>query len=119
MAKVTPEAPDHLTMRLFAPGMSLLHRAGLGGLACTLKAMETEFPSGSPPWEIEPQSVTLRFGKPEKAGRYLKQLFEFAFDIRKDGLIRLPGQYAGEPSAAVLADLQAGLKSVTFKSLTV
>ena len=26
-------APDHLTMQLFAPGMSALHRAGLGGLA--------------------------------------------------------------------------------------
>ena len=33
MAKVAkPVAPDHLTMALFTPGMTALHRAGLGGL---------------------------------------------------------------------------------------
>lgn len=122
--------PDHLTMQLFAPGMSLLHRAGLGGLACTLKAMEKTDSSGervvpdsklpapfdrdTPPWEITDDSVTLRFGKPEKAEKYLKTLFEFAFDIgKKDGLIRLPGQFNSDPSAAVLADLQQGL-TLTF-----
>lgn len=128
MAKVArPPAPDHLTMRLFAPGMSLLHRAGLGGLACTLRAMEElhrevrlpktklpgPFKDDRPPWEIEPQSVTLHFGRPENAEEYLKKVFAFAFAIRKDGLIRLPGQFATEPSAAVLADMQAGL-TLTF-----
>src|SRR4051794_19882212 len=121
------DAPDHLTMRLFAPGMSLLHRAGLGGLACTLKAMEKQFADGlvaktklpapfdgeNPPWQIDETSVTLRFGKPENAGKYLEKLFAFAFGIRKDGLISLPGQYASEPSAAVLADLQLGF-TLTF-----
>ena len=95
-------APDHLTMKLFAPGMSALHRAGLGGLACTLKAMERQFANGQlaksklpapfidgqPPWEIDEHSVTLKFGKPEQAGEYLRKLFEFAFAVRKDGLIR-------------------------------
>lgn len=123
MAKVKSEAPDHLTMNLFAPGMSPLHRAGLGGLACTLAAMErlfktdqlrpeklpAPFDGDRPPWEIDERTVTLRFGKPEKAGDYLKKLFAFGFDIRNDGLICLPGQYDGEPSGAVLADLQAGL----------
>ncbi len=114
-------------MRLFAPGMSVLHRAGLGGLACTLNAVEDRHRSGllrperlpapfegdKPPWEIDEQSVTLRFGKPENAGEYLRKLFEFAFQIRKDGLISLPGQFQGELSAAVLADLQLGL-TLTF-----
>src|SRR5262249_49425259 len=123
----TVPAPDHLTMNLFAPGMSMLHRAGLGGLACTLKAMETNyhadklaasklpapFDGDMPPWEIKPQSVTLRFGKPENAGNYLKKLFAFAFGLRKDGLISLPGQFEFEPAAAVLADLQSGL-TLTF-----
>lgn len=130
MATVTkPPASAHLTMNLFAPGMSALHRAGLGGLACTLKAMERQFKNGllllskdklpapfngdTPPWEIDEQSITLKFGKPEKAGEYLKKLFGFAFGIRKDGLISLPGQYDSEPSAAVLADLQAGF-TLTF-----
>lgn len=122
-----PTAPDHLTMSLFAPGMSALHRAGLGGLACTLHKMEQQyqndsvkaarlpasFVDGMPPWEITAQSITLRFGKPQKAGDYLKSLFEFAFSIRKDGLICLPGQHDIEPSTAILADLQAGL-TLTF-----
>src|SRR5207245_7706893 len=108
---ITPAAPDHLTMTLFAPGMSALHRAGLGGLACTLKAMERQFKNGllpknklpapfsgaTPPWNIDGQSVTLRFGKPENAEEYLKKLFGFAFAIRNDGLISLPGQYDSEP----------------------
>jgi CRISPR-associated protein Cas8a1/Csx13 len=122
-----PGAPDHLTMNLFAPGMSALHRAGLGGLACTLKALERHFANGlvkadalpapfvdgNPPWEIEADRVTLRFGKPENAGEYLRKMFAFAFQIRTDGLIALPGQYQTTPSAAVLADLQAGL-TLTF-----
>jgi CRISPR-associated protein Cas8a1/Csx13 len=128
MAKVTkPPSPDHLTMNLFAPGMSALHRAGLGGLACTLKAMERQFKDGLlpktklpapfvddvPPWVMDEQTLTLHFGKPENAGNYLKKLFGFAFGIRKDGLISLPGQYDAEPAAAVLADLQAGF-TLTF-----
>jgi len=48
MAKVKekPPSPDHLTMSLFAPGMSALHRAGLGGLACTLHAMQRSHKNG-------------------------------------------------------------------------
>ncbi len=127
MAKATKRLPDSLTMRLFAPGMSLMHRAGLGGLACTLKAIERQyaagllrpeklpgpFVDGRPPWEIDDQSVTLRFGESEGAGTFLRKLFEFAFDIRDDGLIWLPGQYQSEPPTAALADLQAGL-TLTF-----
>lgn len=126
-ANPKPAAPDYLTMNLFAPGMSAVHRAGLGGLACTLKAMERHYDAGllkasklparldgdDHPWEIDEQSITLRFGKPEKVGEYLRKLFEFAFSIRKDGLIWLPGQHDIEPSTAILADLQAGL-TLTF-----
>ena len=122
-----PAGADHLTMRLFAPGMSALHRAGLGGLACTLKAMERQFESGllsesklpaplvdgTAPWEVDEQSVTLRFGEPEKTASYLQRLFQFAFAIRKDGLIELPGQHLAEAITPVLADLQLGL-TLTF-----
>ncbi len=113
MAKQQFAAPDRLTMNLFAPGMTAIHRAGLGGLACTLNKMAPQFPIGAVPWELSSQSITLLFGKPELAGEYLKRLFAFAFNVRDDGLISLPGQYDVEPSAAVLADLQAGL-SLTF-----
>ncbi len=116
-------APYPLTMNLFAPGMSALHRAGLGGLACTLKAMERHhkagliaddklpapFVDGKPSWGIDSQSVTLKFGKPEAASEYLEKLFAFAFQIR-DGLIYLPGQYGDvPPSLAVRAEMQTAL----------
>ncbi|OWK34208.1 type I-MYXAN CRISPR-associated Cas8a1/Cmx1 [Fimbriiglobus ruber] len=122
MAKVTKApAPDHLTMGLFGPGMSLLHRAGLGGLACTLRAMEREQGDRVPTvsggdalaWDVTEQTVSLRFGRPENAAELLKRLFAFAFTVRKDGLISLPGQYDIEPPAAILADLQSGL-TLTF-----
>ena len=125
MAKVTkPAAPDHLTMNLFAPGMTALHRAGLGGLACTLKALERQHENGQLcsgrlpgqvqdgpyPWDITDDSVTLKFGKPEYSGDYLKKLFAFGFAVTKSGLIYLPGQHHRdeEPSDAILADLQNG-----------
>ncbi|HVX14816.1 MAG TPA: type I-MYXAN CRISPR-associated Cas8a1/Cmx1 [Pirellulales bacterium] len=128
MAKVSKAtSPDHLTMQLFTPGMSALHRAGLGGLASTLKSIERMHASGQlsdaklpgpmvggdPPWVIEPTSVTLHFGEPERAAAYLKRLFTVAFSIRRDGLIFLPGQFDSEPGAALLADLQSGL-ALTF-----
>src|SRR5262245_17337685 len=78
-------APAHLTMRLDGPGMSALRRAGLGGLASTLIAMERQHATGllredrlpapfagsQPPWAITADAVTLRFGEPEKAGGFL------------------------------------------------
>lgn len=124
MAKtVRPTSPDTLEMKLFAPGMSALHRAGLGGLACTLKALERRYeykllkadklpgPAADCkyPWMVTEDTIILRFGKPEKAKAYLEKLFAFAFSIRRDGLISLPGQYESEPATGVLADLQSGL----------
>ena len=113
MAKVAkPAAPDHLTMTLFAPGMTAMHRAGLGGLACTLKAMERQHKADllrtnkllpGPvaddvyPWDITDDAVTLRFGKPTHARDYLKKLFAFAFSITPSGLIYLPGQHRSQP----------------------
>lgn len=116
--------PDYLKMDLFAPGMTALHRAGLGGLACTLKYIERARRDGTlrddeipgapwredlPPWEIGRQSVTLRFDQPSCAGEFLQRLFAIAFATRA-GLIRLPGQYGTtEPPRTVLAELQNAL----------
>lgn len=87
---------DHLPMQLFAPGMTVLHRAGLGGLACTLNyikkahsqgaLLDEEVPGGPwmdgrEPWDVGEQSITLRFGRPENAREYLKRLFSVAFQI--------------------------------------
>jgi hypothetical protein len=119
------EGQSELRLELFAPGMSLLHRAGLGGLACTLKAMERQYADGLlaktklpapfdgniPPWVIDETSVTLKFGRPKKAGEYLKKLFKFAFQVM-EGIIFLPGQYDNvPPSQVVLSALQDGIQN--------
>jgi len=128
MAKVTTEYPKTLTMNLFAPGMSMLHRAGLGGLACSLRAMERDvkkkklpenlraggkWPEGQPPWTISEQSIALDFGEAENAADWLKALFAYSFDLKED-LFFLPGQYGSvAPSHPVRAYLQQGI-TLTF-----
>lgn len=120
------DRPATLTLDLFAPGMTLLHRAGLGGLACTLRYIERAYASGQlrgkdlpggpwrdgPPWEVTHRTVRLDFGDPSSAREYLTKLFATAFRITDD-LIDLPGQYETLPALAVRAELQAGL-TLTF-----
>jgi len=117
-----PQPASQLRLNLFGPGMTPLHRAGLGGLACTLRYIEKQYKAGAlsdrevpghwsdkkPPWHIDAHSITLDFSEPKRAEGYLKRLFKLAFGL-KDGLIHLPGQYHLEPSQAVRAELQAGL----------
>jgi len=115
--------PTTSTMRLFDPGMSSIHRAGLGGLACTLRYIERTYRDGDlrekdvpgapwidgkPPWEIKPLQITLDFGNPRDAGSFLERLFACAFCL-KEKLIYLPAQHRTEPSIEVLAELQRGL----------
>jgi CRISPR-associated protein Cas8a1/Csx13 len=108
-----------IEMDLFAPGMTAIHRAGLGGLVCTLNYIERarcggildqeEIPGH---WELDERRVRLDFESPENARVYLQKLFSIAFQL-KDGLIYLPGQYDHEPSLAVRAELQSGM-TTTF-----
>lgn len=85
---------DELTLELFEPGMSALHRAGLGGLAATLAVLDKDKQAdksfGS--WTIEPDRVVLRWEGEDGARRFLRGLFDYGFQVR-DGLIHLPGQY--------------------------
>lgn len=127
-ATVKTKAPSILTLNLFAPGMSMLHRAGLGGLACSLKAMERDVrakqwkavdcPGGKwtnekPPWMITEQSITLEFGEAENAAEWLKALFLYSFQTKED-LFFLPGQYQKTPpSHPIRAYLQQGI-TLTF-----
>lgn len=104
-----------IRLELFGPGMTPLHRAGLGGLACTLQAWQRSLEAGSETswefplrFEIEADSLTLHMPGGAHGEGALRQLFEFAFQITADGLIFLPGQFTAEPEPAVLADLQAG-----------
>lgn len=125
--KANPIVPFHpvaLTMHLCGPGMSPLDRAGLGGLACSLRYIERAFANGDldddqvpggpwanglPPWDIEPSSITLRFGIAEAAGEFLKRLFALAFQVNAEGMIYLPGQFGSKPSRDVLVEVQNGL----------
>ncbi len=129
-AKVKTPAATELILALNTPGMTAMHRAGLGGLACTLAALEKEiagraaspsaqpldekfvpghpWPDGQPPWRVESQRVTLRLG--DNPAEFLKRLFAYAFQTTVEGLIWMPGQYGGKrPPDEVLAALQEGL----------
>lgn len=126
-----PLKPASLTMQLFAPGMTSMHRAGLGGLACSLRSIEKRFANGEidegdlpgctwengrPPWTIEADQITLDFGEPTRAGEFLDRLFRLSFMVlKKEGVIFLPGQWGQgqKPSINFLADCQSSL-TLTF-----
>lgn len=103
---------EELTCDLFAPGMTPLHRAGLGGLASTLYWLTKQAPPAKRPpgwWSVTERSVTFSWENTDEARTLFAWLFSFAFQL-KNGLIYLPGQY-GElpPPQEVLAALHEGL----------
>ena len=103
---------ESLTCDLFAPGMTPLHRAGLGGLVSTLRRIDKSLPEAERPpglWTIDERSVTLSWKKEAGVKPFFDRLFAFAFQIQ-DGMIYLPGQY-GElpPPLEVRAALHEGL----------
>lgn len=104
---------ETLSIDLFAPGMSPLHRAGLGGLATTLQWIDSKVKDDRRPpgeWSIDDRQVELKWPNPEGAKAFLKRLYELAFQIDENGLIHLPGSYgAGIPKLEVLAELQQGM----------
>ena len=105
---------ESLTCDLFAPGMTPLHRAGLGGLVSTLRWIEKSLPDRERPpgqWTIDERSVILSWEEAEGTKSFFDRLFSLAFQIQ-EGLIYLPGQY-GElsPPLEVRAALHDGLLS--------
>ena len=103
---------ESLTCDLFAPGMTPLHRAGLGGLVSTLRWIEKSLPEAERPlgqWIVDERSVILSWEEAEEAKPFFDRLFNLAFQIQ-EGLIYLPGQY-GElaPPLEVRAALHEGL----------
>ena len=88
---------ESLKCDLFEPGMTSLHRAGLGGLVSTLRWIEKNVPDKkklSGQWIIDDRSVCLSWDEKIGAKPFFDQLFSLAFQI-KEGLIYLPGQYYG------------------------
>jgi CRISPR-associated protein Cas8a1/Csx13 len=123
ISKSTTTSPSTLTMKLFDPGMTAMHRAGLGGLACSLRYIEDnaqsllddQLPGGPwednrPPWKVETEEITLDFGTPAGAAEFLKRLFLLSFQVTDaHRVIYLPGQFTTTPSIGVLADMQSAV----------
>jgi len=76
---------EELTCDLFAPGMTPLHRAGLGGLASTLRWIERKVPSEQRPagqWTIDERAVTFFWESDTIRKLLFEQLFTLAFQLR-------------------------------------
>src|SRR5215471_4308103 len=79
--------PDSLTINLFGPGMTPLHRAGVAGLWMTLRALEsdrnakTQLQKSGGSWKCTSDSVSLRWN----GDAFFKTLFEQSFRIDKNG----------------------------------
>ena len=104
---------ESLTCDLFEPGMTPLHRAGLGGLVATLRKIEK---NEHPPllWNIDDRSVTFAWEKEQERERFFQFLFKYAFQL-KDGILHLPGQYGDvEPPLEVKAALHEGLRTSMY-----
>jgi CRISPR-associated protein Cas8a1/Csx13 len=101
---------ESLTCDLFLPGMTPLHRAGLGGLVSTLRKLEKkpERPPGI--WEIHDRSVRFQWRDEQEREQFCQQLFQYAYQLR-DEMIYLPGQYDEDlaPPLEIRAALQEGL----------
>lgn len=117
--KASAPAPP-LVLDLYAPGMTPLLRAGLGGLAAALRALLLRSNPGSA-WpapiaigagsaHVEPQRVTIDFGGAPPIDT-LGPLFTQAFLIQQ-GLIAPLGMHepGQTPTAQILAALQSGIK---------
>ena len=97
--RAAPGIAGELTISLFGPGMTVLHRVGLAGLWMTLKALEDKN-NGQPGfegidgvWERTDMSVTFRWN--EDPQPFFKTLLERSFRIDSNGLIWFPA--LGEP----------------------
>ena len=108
------EPPNYLTMNLFDPGMTILHRAGLGGLASSLRYIKRAWksdviltdelpggpwPEGKPPWDVSAQSITLRFGDPKEAREFLAPSFPVV--VPAEGRAHLPSGTVRRHAAVV------------------
>lgn len=112
-------AAEPLVIGLSDPGLTPMLRAGLGGLAASVRAHAIatgqDWPGdvcvGPGRIRVEPRSVVLEWGSAEPL-ETLQALFAASFRLDRHGIIDLPGTYesANPPSVEVAAALQDGLK---------
>ncbi len=118
-----------ITVGLADPGMTPLLRAGLGGLAASVRALLIESdPTGNWPRPLElpggrimvdSARVQIEWSEGGPAG-VLGELFKLSFRIRQpEGLIELPGWWEGRrPELALAMALQNGLKRTFLQHCT-
>lgn len=121
-AKLETAPPEHLEVSLFDPNMDLLLRAGIGGLATTLRWIERSIQSeqydeddipeswinDGVPWELSSDKILFRFEDPEKVEDVFKPIFQTAFGL-SERTIDLPTTYLGKQQQSVRINLQRGL----------
>ena len=122
-AKILP--PGSLKLSLFDPDMDLLLRAGIGGLATTLLAIEQQdqpffcdgiSPDSDPPWVVSKDSITLTFPDPTDVASYFEPIFKFAFGLHNHLIDLQPTYVRGQrPEPQTLARLQQGLMLTFFQ----
>ena len=85
-----------MTIRLDAPGMTSLHKAGLAGLYLTLRAFEEAGQQITGlEWELQPTQVTLNW-QDEKPKQAFEELITKSFWL-DNGFIRLTGLEVSRP----------------------
>lgn len=95
-----------LTIDLFAPGMTALHRVGLAGLAMTLQALESDGSADElarlGEWQATDRAVTFRWSDDGK--QFFNALLQASFRLTDSGLIWLPalGHPLDHPGQAVI-----------------
>lgn len=107
MAKVKRKPPaspgGELTLDLFGPGMTALHRIGLAGIWMTLKHFEADgvhLPGGG--WDLTGRRVTLRWKNDPRP--FFESLFTHSFKVHRKGLLWFAalGNPMDHPQAAVV-----------------
>jgi CRISPR-associated protein Cas8a1/Csx13 len=80
-----------LSYRLTNPGYTIYHRAALGGLAATMKALEGKMPEGL---SAEVTADTVRIWWPQELAdrEAVARLLASSFRLTEDKMIDLPGQ---------------------------
>lgn len=85
-----------MTLKLNAPGMTSLHKAGLAGLYMTLRAFEeTNQKIEGLNWELEPTQVILDW-QDQRPGKAFQEMIKKSFWL-DEGFIRLTGLEVSKP----------------------
>jgi CRISPR-associated protein Cas8a1/Csx13 len=99
-------------LNLFAPGMTMMHRVGLGGLASTLECWKESGETIPGKVEVYETQIEMDFDNPTK---FFESLYRYAFQVRYR-CIYLPGAWNGSlPSFEHLLFSTRGIASTILQ----